>query len=162
MGGWFKREGIYVYTWLIHVEVWRTIVLELFTASKTTSKWFHDYIFFFFLPHYMKIYCFWTPSSLYWEYLRCFYFYSQDLRRLYFPGGPQFSSVQSLSRVRLVATPWIEARQVVKNSSASARVVTDRGSIPELGKSLEEGMATTPVYLPEESHGQRSLVGPSP
>ena len=27
---------------------------------------------------------------------------------------------------------------------------------------LEEGMATTPVFLPEESHGQRSLVGYSP
>jgi len=49
---------------------------------------------------------------------------------------------------------------VVRNSSASATVVTDRGSIPELGKSLEEGMATTPVFLPEESHGQRSLMGP--
>ena len=36
----------------------------------------------------MKIYCFWTPSSLYWEYLRCFYFYSQELRCLYFPGSP--------------------------------------------------------------------------
>ena len=24
---------------------------------------------------------------------------------------------------------------------------------------LEEGMATTPVFLPEESHEQRSLVG---
>ena len=51
---------------------------------------------------------------------------------------------------------------MVKNSSANARVVADRGSIPELGKSLEEGMATTPVFLPEESHGQRSLVGYSP
>ena len=27
---------------------------------------------------------------------------------------------------------------------------------------LEEGMATTPVFLPGESHGQRSLVGCSP
>ena len=26
---------------------------------------------------------------------------------------------------------------------------------------LERGMATTPVFLPEESHGQRSLVGSS-
>ena len=50
----------------------------------------------------------------------------------------------------------------VKNSPANARVVADRGSIPELGKSLEEGMATTPVFLPEESNGQRGLVGASP
>ena len=27
---------------------------------------------------------------------------------------------------------------------------------------LEKGMATTPVFLPEKSHGQRSLVGHSP
>ena len=27
---------------------------------------------------------------------------------------------------------------------------------------LEEGMATTPVFLPGESHGQGSLVGYSP
>ena len=27
---------------------------------------------------------------------------------------------------------------------------------------LEEGMATTPVLLPAESHGQRSLAGYSP
>ena len=27
---------------------------------------------------------------------------------------------------------------------------------------LEEGVATTPVFLPRESHGQRSLTGYSP
>ena len=27
---------------------------------------------------------------------------------------------------------------------------------------LEEGIATTPVFLPRESHGQRSLVSYSP
>ena len=27
---------------------------------------------------------------------------------------------------------------------------------------LEQGMATTPVFLPRESHAQRSLVGYSP
>ena len=27
---------------------------------------------------------------------------------------------------------------------------------------LEQSMATTPVFLPRESHGQRSLVGYSP
>ena len=28
--------------------------------------------------------------------------------------------------------------------------------------SLEEGMATTPIFLSEESHGQKSLAGYSP
>ena len=31
--------------------------------------------------------------------------------------------------------------------------------IPGLEDPLEEGMATPPVFLPGESHGQRSLVG---
>ena len=31
-----------------------------------------------------------------------------------------------------------------------------------LEDALEKGMATTPVFLPGESHGQRSLVGYSP
>ena len=30
------------------------------------------------------------------------------------------------------------------------------------GDPLEKGMATTPVFLPGESHGQRSLAGYSP
>ena len=36
--------------------------------------------------------------------------------------------------------------------------------VPSLGQEdpLEEGMATTPVFLPGECHGQRSLVGYSP
>ena len=35
----------------------------------------------------------------------------------------------------------------------------DVGSIPGLGRALEEEMATHSVCLPGESHGQRSLVG---
>ena len=38
----------------------------------------------------------------------------------------------------------------------------DVGLIPESGRSPGEGMATTPVFLPGESHGQRSLVEYSP
>ena len=32
----------------------------------------------------------------------------------------------------------------------------------DLEDPLEKGMATTPVFLPEESYGQRSLVGYGP
>ena len=38
----------------------------------------------------------------------------------------------------------------------------DLGLIPRLGRSLEEGMATIPVFLPGDPHGQKSLVGYSP
>ena len=38
----------------------------------------------------------------------------------------------------------------------------DLDSIPGLGRSLEEAWPPTPVFLPGESHGQRSLAGCSP
>ena len=38
----------------------------------------------------------------------------------------------------------------------------DSGSIPGSGRFPEEKMAPTPVFLPGESHGQRSLAGYSP
>ena len=34
----------------------------------------------------------------------------------------------------------------------------DPGSIPGLGRSPGEGNGPIPLFLPEESHGQRSLV----
>ena len=38
----------------------------------------------------------------------------------------------------------------------------DRGSIPGGEDPLDKEMATTPVFLPGKSHGQRSLVSYSP
>ena len=48
---------------------------------------------------------------------------------------------------------------VVKNLPANAGEVRDVGSIPGLERSLEEEGTTHSVFLPGESHGQRSLVG---
>ena len=51
----------------------------------------------------------------------------------------------------------------VKNPPANAEDVRDTGSRSLVWEdSLEEEMATTPVYLPEKSHGQRSLADYSP
>ena len=47
----------------------------------------------------------------------------------------------------------------VKNPPANAGAV---GLIPGSGRSPGEGNGTTPVFLPGESHGQRSLAGCSP
>ena len=47
---------------------------------------------------------------------------------------------------------------VVKNLPANAGDIRDAGLIPRLGRSLEEGMQPTPLFLPGESHGQRSLA----
>jgi len=45
---------------------------------------------------------------------------------------------------------------VLKNQSANAGDIRDADSIPGLGRS--PGGQPTPVFLPGESHGQRSLV----
>ena len=50
---------------------------------------------------------------------------------------------------------------VVKNRPASAGDVRGAGSIPGLGSS-PGAWQPTPVFLPGESHGQRSLAGCSP
>ena len=47
---------------------------------------------------------------------------------------------------------------VLKNLPANAGDIRNLGSIPELGRKWQP----IPVFLPEESHGQRSLVGYSP
>ena len=52
---------------------------------------------------------------------------------------------------------------VVKNLPASAGDAGDLGSVPGWGRSPGGGNDNlTPVFLPGESHGQRSLVGYSP
>ena len=50
---------------------------------------------------------------------------------------------------------------MVKNLPASAGDVRDVGLIPGLGR-FPGGGHGSPVFLPGESHGQRSLVGYSP
>ena len=52
-----------------------------------------------------------------------------------------------------------------KESACNAGDIGDMGLIPGLGRdpwvgksSLEKEMATTPVFLPGKSHGQKSLV----
>ena len=53
---------------------------------------------------------------------------------------------------------------VVKNLPANVGDVRDRDSVQSLGweDPLEKAMLPTPVFLPGESYGQRSLVGYSP
>ena len=52
---------------------------------------------------------------------------------------------------------------VKKNQLANAGDIGDEGSIPGLGKiPWRRAWESTPVFLPGESHGQRSLAGYSP
>ena len=50
----------------------------------------------------------------------------------------------------------------VKNLPNNAGTAGDVGSIPGSGRSPGRAWQPTPVFLPGESHGQRSLVGYSP
>ena len=49
-----------------------------------------------------------------------------------------------------------------KNLLANTGDIRDAGSAPGWEDPLEEGIEPTPVFLPGESHGQRSLAGYSP
>ena len=51
---------------------------------------------------------------------------------------------------------------VVKNPPVNTEDTGATGLIPASGRSLEEKWQPSPVLLPTESHGQRSLVGYSP
>ena len=51
---------------------------------------------------------------------------------------------------------------MVKNLPAGAGDTSKAGSSPGLEKPLEKEVAPTPVFLPGETHGQKSLVGYSP
>ena len=51
---------------------------------------------------------------------------------------------------------------MIRNSPANAGDARDVDLIPGLGRSLEKAWQPTPVFLPGESHGQRSLAGYSP
>jgi hypothetical protein len=48
---------------------------------------------------------------------------------------------------------------VVRNPPATTGNIRDMGSIPRLGRSLEEARQSTPVFLPGKPHGQRGLAG---
>ena len=57
----------------------------------------------------------------------------------------------------------LQVALVVKNLPANVGYSIDAGSIPGLGRSPGGGKRQpTPVFLPGEFHGQRSLVGYSP
>ena len=100
----------------------------------------------------------------------------------------QLSSAQPLSRVRLFATPWIEAHQAslsITISRSSLKLMSIESVMPSSHLILcnpllllppippsirvfsnkshwKRKWQPTPVFLPGESHGQRSLVGCSP
>ena len=103
--------------------------------------------------------------------LPLFFFLSLSLST-WIPKGT-FSSVQSLSHVRLFfiyiqnKTQYPSSKFVFLHTyllTESACNVGDLGLIPGLGRSPggRDTWQPTPVFLPGESHGQRSLAGCSP
>ena len=65
----------------------------------------------------------------------------------------------------LILRCWDRASQVAlvaKNPLVNAGDVRDLGSIPGSGRSSKRERQPNPVFLPGESHGQRSLAGYNP
>ena len=54
--------------------------------------------------------------------------------------------------------PWHSGKEFACNAGATG----DAGSIPGLGRSPGGEHGPTPVFLPEESHRERSLMGYGP
>ena len=129
MGGRFKREGTYVYLWLIHVDIWqkptelcKTIILQL-------KKNYNEM-----LPH--------THKNDYEKFnilslCKC----CKDVEKL-----------EPLTIARGLPGWWLQCRRL-KRYRFSPWV----GKIP-----WRRAWQPTPVFLPGESHGQRSLVVYSP
>ena len=77
-------------------------------------------------------------------------------------GSVQFISVQSLSHVRLLATPWIAACQAslsIINSWSLPKLMSNQ-SVRRRRRRRQRH--PTPALLPGKSHGQRGLVGCNP
>ena len=70
------------------------------------------------------------------------------------PSWPHLTYISSISRAS-------QATLVVQNPPAGAGGVKDMGLIPGLGRSPRGGQPS-PLFLPAESHGQKSLAGYSP
>ena len=62
-------------------------------------------------------------------------------------------------RLHILCSNWRFTLHCGSDGKESACNVGELGSIPGLGSSPGEGMATLPVFLPGESQGQRRLVG---
>ena len=76
-----------------------------------------------------------------------------------------FNTIDCYKRLYLIpchVTAGFPGGSVVQNLPATAGAAGDSGSIwvGKIPRSRE--WQSTPVFLPEESHGQRSLVGYSP
>ena len=70
---------------------------------------------------------------------------------------------QKVIFVNIIAYWASQVAPVVKNLSANAGDIRDVGSIPGSGRShWRRARQPSPVFLPGESYGQRSLAGYSP
>ena len=91
------------------------------------------------------------------------------------PGMLRFKGLQRVRHNERLN--WTEGRSVVNNPHASTRNTGDTGSIPESGRTDSssgggnEGLSfipwrrkwqSIPIFLPDKSHGQRSLADYSP
>ena len=87
------------------------------------------------------------------EYLKCTY------KNMPFVAGQYYTNITQVKLVDSNDHEGFPGGSVVKNAPANAQ---DRGLIPGLGDPLEQVWQPTPVFVPGNSYGQRSLVDYSP
>ena len=101
-----------------------------------------------------------TGTRTLWYHLKCIL---SEREKITACDGWIFVSQNSIFCFWKIISPYSQVALVVNNPPASAGDVRDTGSIPGSGRSPGEGNGNhSPVFLPGESHGQRSMVGYSP
>ena len=74
--------------------------------------------------------------------------------------GAPWSEAPDIYIQRIIMKLGLSGGLVVKNPPANAGDTCDEGSVPESGRPPgRRAWLPTPVFLPGESHGQRSLEG---
>ena len=93
-----------------------------------------------------------APSLFLADFIEVLHLWLQRIKSIWFQYWPsQFSSVQSLSRVQLFATPWITARQAslsITNSWNSLRFMSIKSVIPSSHLILCCPLLLLPPVLP--------------
>ena len=75
-------------------------------------------------------------------------------------GSPPGSAIPGVPQARTLE--WVQVALVLKNQPTNSEDVRDQVRPLCQEDPLEEEMATPPIFLPGETHGQRSLAGYSP
>ena len=130
----------------------RIIWVESWILNKSHKRWNAlAQVFVFVFPHFRGrcVLNGFFPSETWWMYWLNETTVNQEPRLPWY--SVQFSSVQSLSRVRLFATPWIAARQAslsITTSRSSLRLTSNESVMPSSHLILSRPLLLLPPIPP--------------